>query len=37
MYALGSIRECALHHIGGLNADKVCYLNGASSLDTVCS
>ena len=29
--------ECALHHIDGRRGDEVCYLNGASSLDTVSS
>jgi hypothetical protein len=35
--ALAFMRECARHHIGSLDADKVRYLNGASSLDTVSS
>jgi len=37
MRALARSSECVLHHIDRPSADKVCYLNGASSLDTVSS
>jgi hypothetical protein len=37
MHALRTFYECALHHIDGVNADEVCYLHGASSLDSVSS
>ena len=30
-------RECAPHHTGGPSAEEVCYLHGASSLDSVSS
>jgi hypothetical protein len=35
--SIGTTIQCALHHIAGPNADEVCYLHGASSLDTVSS
>jgi hypothetical protein len=37
MHSFAARRECALHHIAGLNAEEVCYLHGASSLDSVSS